>query len=331
MLLTVTVPDWAEKIASDLTDMDRDPRPVTPGQVLELELPDDAYFEYGFIGPDGKVRPDPHAPGRAKSVWYGEVSFVTGPAYRRHELHDPPAELATGRSDRLRLESRALGQVRRVTVYTPSAVADDEATPLAVVQDGVAFQRLGALHLVLEALLRRGEVRPARLAFVEPVDRMTEYAFCEPYLRFVEEELVPELAARYPLTPRRVWVGASMGALASATLALRRAEREPESARDDAVLALSGAFLGTPEEFDPYRSRRSWLAERLRDPGARLPGAWHVHVGTFEWLRDVNREVAAALADRADVRSAFTEANAGHNWPNWKDALPGALRTVLHP
>src|SRR5690606_39634299 len=105
-----------------------------------------------------------------------------------------------------------------------------------------------------------------------------------------EGELVPEPAARSPLAPRRVWVGASMGALASATLALRRAEREPESARDDAVLALSGAFLGTPEEFDPYCSRRSWLAERLRAPGARLPGAWPDHVAPSHWLRHGNRE-----------------------------------------
>ena len=329
MLLRLTAPDWAEKLVSDLTDMDRDPRRVSPGEVVEHERPDDVYFEYGFVGADGAVRPDPANEKRAKSVWYGEVSYVTGPDHRPDELADPPAELATGASDRLRVASGALGQTRRVTVYTPAQVAPDEPTPLAVVQDGVAFQRLGALHVVLEALLRRGEVEPVRLAFVEPVDRMVEYAFHEPYLRFVEEELEAELARRYPLAPRRVWVGASLGALASATLALRRFAREPEAARDDAVLALSGAFLGTPERFDAYRSPDSWLVDRLRDPATPLTGTWHVHVGTLEWLHDVNRDAAAALAGRAGVRCAYTESSAGHNWPNWKDALPGALRTVL--
>lgn len=329
MVLRVTVPSWARQLASDLTDMARAPRPVTPGETLELELPDDVYFEYGFIGEDGAVRPDPAGRCRAPSVWYGEVSCVTGPSYRRHELADPPADLGGGTEERLRIESRALGQTRRVAVYTPARVAADEATPLAVVQDGVAFKRVGALHLVLEALLRRGEVRPARLAFVEPVDRMVEYAFSEAYQRFVEEELEPELAARYPLTPERVWVGASLGALASATLALRRAAREPDAARGDAVLSLSGAFLGTPESFDPYRARESWLVERLRDPGTPLPRTWHLHVGTLEWLHGVNREAAAALAEREGVRCAYTESSAGHNWPNWKDALPAALRTVL--
>ncbi len=329
MVLRVTVPAWAEKLASDLTDMDRDPTPVTPGEVVELELPDDVYFEYGFIGADGALRPDPDAVCRAPSVWYGEVSCAVGPAYRRSELADPPADLAGGSEERLRIDSRALGQTRRVAVYTPSSVAADEPTPLAVVQDGVAFKRVGGLHLVLEALLRRGEVRPVRLAFVEPVDRLAEYAFSEGYQSFVEEELEPELVRRYPLTGQRVWVGASLGALASATLALRRAARDPDAARADAVLSLSGAFLGAPGSFDPYRSRESWLVERLADPGTPLPGTWHLHVGTLEWLHEVNRRAAAALASRAGVRSVLTESSAGHNWPNWKDALPGALRTVL--
>ena len=330
MLLRVKAPEWAQGLASDLTDMDRAPRPVAPGEVVEHDLPDDVYFEYAFIDAEGKLRPDPAAPGRAKSVWYGEVSCVTGPAYRADELADPPADLATGRSDRLRLASAALGQERRVTVYTPSTVADDEPTPLAVVQDGVAFQRVGGLHLVLEALLRRGEAQPARLAFIEPVDRLKEYAFSEPYARFVEEELQPELESRFPLSARRLWVGASLGALASATLALRRAECDPAAAAGDAVLALSGAFLGTPEEFDPYRSRSSWLVERLRDRSVPVAGAWCLHVGTLEWLHEVGREAAAALRDRG-VDVLYTESSAGHNWRNWKDALPGALRWVLAP
>jgi hypothetical protein len=66
MVLRVTVPSWARQLASDLTDMARAPRPVTPGETLELELPDDVYFEYGFIGEDGAVRPDPAGRCRAR-------------------------------------------------------------------------------------------------------------------------------------------------------------------------------------------------------------------------------------------------------------------------
>lgn len=330
MQVRLEAPPWAEKLVSDLTDMDRDPRPVSAGEVVEHELPDDAYFEYGFVGADGKVRPDPQNEQRAKSVWYGEVSYLTGPEYEPDELAQPPADLARGEVDRLRLESALMaGQTRRVTVYTPADLERGAATPLAVVQDGVAMMRIGSLHLLLEALVERGEVAPLRLAFIEPIDRMTEYAFDESYLRFVAEELEPELTRRYDLTPRRIWIGASLGALASAQLALRRAAREPEDASEDAVLALSGAFLGTPESFDAYRSSESWLLERLRDASTPVPPVWHLHVGTLEWLHDVNRLAYEALAARANVKVTYSESAAGHNWPNWKNALPDAMRKVL--
>lgn len=330
MKVALKAPPWAQKLISDLTDMDRDPRPVTPGEVVEYELPDDAYFEYGFIDTDGKVRPDPANERRAKSVWYGEVSYLTGPDHDPDELAQPPEELARGDVDRLRIESALMaGQTRRVTVYTPAGVGKDTPTPLAIVQDGVAMMRIGSLHLLLEALIERGDVVPARLAFIEPIDRMSEYAFDESYLRFVEEELEDELGGRYDLTARRVWIGASLGALASAQLALRRAEREPELASGDAVLALSGAFLGTPDSFDAYRSTKSWLLERIRDGSTPLPATWHLHVGTLEWLHDVNRLVHEALAARRNVNATYSESAAGHNWPNWQNALPDAMRRVL--
>ncbi len=330
MHIEIVAPEWAEKLVSDLTDMDRDPRQVEPGERVRYELPDDAYFEYAFVDGAGKVRPDPANEQRAKSVWYGEVSYVTGPDYEPDELAEPPAELAEGTTDRLKLESSSLhGQTRRVAVYTPSGVDPDTETALAVVQDGVAMMRLGGLHLMLEALLARGDVEPVRLAFLEPVDRLSEYAFNDQYMSFVEDEVEAELADRYPLSRRRLWVGASLGALASASLGLRRAEREPEAAADDAVLTLSGAFLGTPDDFHAYRSDESWLVDRLGDGGAPVPGNWHLHVGTLEWLHDVNTEARQRLQARGDARVSFTQSHAGHNWPNWKNALPDALRAVL--
>src|SRR5690606_39265413 len=147
----------ATSLASDLTDMDRAPREVSPGETLEHELPDDAYLEYAFIDEGGELRPDPESERRASSVWYGEVSYAKGPEYRPGELADPPEDAAAGQTDRLKLEPvSGGGDPWRVSVYTPADASGE--LPLVIVQDGVAFYRIGKAHAVAEALRAAGDV-----------------------------------------------------------------------------------------------------------------------------------------------------------------------------
>lgn len=325
MRLDIVVPHWAERLASDLTDMDRAPVAVEPGEVVSYDLPDDVYFEYAFGDGNGKLLPDPTAPERAMTIWYGEVSAVRGPEYKQAELAEPPAGLDLGTTDRLRLGSPAMGgQTRRVSVYTPAG-APDGPLPLVVVQDGVAAYRTGRVHQVAQALLDRGDVRPARFAFLEPVDRLSEYAFDETYQDFMHDELLPHLQERYPLADEVVWLGFSLGGLASARAALRATERGEGR---HTVAAFSGAFKGVPADPDPYRAPRSWLADAIEDASVPLPDDWYLEVGTLEWLLDVNRRVATALDERG-TNVELRERSAGHNWTNWRNGLGDALRFAL--
>ena len=100
---------------------------------------------------------------------------------------------------------------------------------------------------MLEALLAAGEVRPAHIAFVEPLDRTAEYGFEPNYRSFVSEELLPFLAARHALSEERILWGASLGGLFSLTFVLHH----PELA--DTVVTQSVALLETPESKDFYR------------------------------------------------------------------------------
>jgi enterochelin esterase family protein len=216
------------------------------------------------------------------------------------------------------------GQTRRVSVYTPSG-APEGPLPLVVVQDGVAAYRTGKVHLVAQALVDRGEVRPARFAFLEPVDRLVEYAFDDTYQDFMHDELMPHLHDAYALNADVVWLGFSLGGLASARAGLRATARQQGRST---VVAFSGAFKGVPDQPDPYRSERSWLLEVLHDHSVALPEDWYLEVGTLEWLLDVNRQAAQALAGRG-VNVVLRERSAGHNWTSWRNGIPDALRFAL--
>jgi enterochelin esterase-like enzyme len=322
MQAEIDIPSWATHIISDFTDMDRSPHPVDAGKVssFRLTLPDDVYFEYAFIDGEGGARADPANPERGRNPWFPEVSALIGPRYRASPYAELPPDNAAGRLDRHRVESEDLDGMRRLTVYTPVG-HEHEPLPLVLVHDGPAFLRIANLPGVLEALLSEGRIVPARLALVEPADRTGEYGFSEPYREFTLAELLPFIDRSYPGTGERVAMGASLGGLMSATLALLHPDEFT------AVASLSGAFKGSPGDRDFYRSEESWVLERIRAQSG-LRQRWYTDVGTIEWLTGVNREVGKALADRG-IEHEYVERNAGHNWVNWRNGLAGALSFAL--
>lgn len=321
MKLSLELPDWATQIASDLTDMTRNPHSVDAQKVsrFSLTLPDDVYFEYAFIDRQGTMRADPNRRERADTPWYKEVSAVYGPTYRPDPYAAPNAR-PTGDTKRLRLESRHLSQTRRVSLYTPKGY-EAEPLPVIYVQDGVALQRYAKLHLVLENLLKDNLVRPAHLAFIEPLDRTLEYGFNGAYRKFVLEEVLPEVEGAVSATGERIALGASLGGLVSVLLALDA----PELFRT--VVTFSGAFVGTPDEKDFYSSDASWVVDEL-NTRERLPLRFYTEVGTLEWLTTVNRELTGVLDDKG-YEHVYAERNAGHNWTSWKNGFQGALRFAL--
>jgi enterochelin esterase-like enzyme len=322
MQAEIDIPGWATQIISDFTDMERSPHPVDARKVssFRLTLPDDVYFEYAFLDRDGTVRADPANPQRGRNPWFPEVSALIGPHYRASPYADLPPDTASGRLDRHRLESEALAGMRRLTVYSPSG-HENEALPLVLVHDGPAFLRIANLPGVLQALLAEGRITPARLAFVEPADRTGEYGFSRTYREFTLGELLPFIDRTYPGTGERILMGASLGGLASATLALLHPDEFA------AVATLSGAFKGSPDGRDFYRSEASWVLERIRTQPV-LRQRWYTDVGTIEWLTDVNREVDRALTE-AGIEHEYAERNAGHNWVNWRNGLAAALSFAL--
>ena len=322
MNVRIEIPDWARQLASDHTDMDRAPRPVDSSKVssFRLDLPDDVYYEYGFFDGEGKLRSDPENPERAHNPWYPDLSAIHGPDYTPSPYAELHGEQVRGSMERHRVDSKLLGSVRRLSVYTPPGHDRSSELPTLLAFDGIAFQRIAGLPQVLEALLDEEKVQPARLVFIEPVDRTAEYGFGEEYLQHVLHELLPYLEGEYRLGELQL-TGASLGALMSTRLLVSAPERF------SGIATFSGAFLGTPDDRDFYGSGDSWLLETLSSldaPAAR----WHLYTGTIEWLHGVNRDLKGILEEKG-YEFAFQERNAGHNWVNWRNGLAQALGFLL--
>ncbi len=316
--MTIQIPAWAKFIFSDFTDMERSPQPVIQSH-LSFSLPDDAYFEYGFIDDDGVMKPDPENLVKADNPWHPNSSAILAPGYKP-DIYASPSIKAEGRVLRPRIESKHLEQTRRMIVYTPKNY-EGQTLPAVYVQDGVAYYRIAKLAEVLEHLLQENLIRPTHLVFIEPIDRLIDYGFNANYRAFITDELVPLVDKELQTTSERTVMGASLGGLASATLALEHPDLF------QTVIAQSGAFLGSPEEPDFYRGKTSWVLETLQQR-ERLQLRWYTETGTIEWLTDINKKVHDVLVKKG-YDCTYGERNAGHNWTNWRNGLRNALKFAL--
>ncbi|MEZ4630868.1 MAG: alpha/beta hydrolase-fold protein [Deinococcales bacterium] len=317
----IAVPAWAKWIISDFSDWDRNPQEVTklaPEGVWEVELPLEAYFEYAFMDEWGQVRADPENQEVAENPWTKEARAIWGPEYRASEA-SWGVEVG-GRLERHRLPSIHLQQNRRLMTYTPLN-HQTQNLPLIILQDGVAYYRFAKIHLTLEKLLAEQKIRPAHLLFLEPLDRSLEYPYFEPYQHFVVEEALPFIQDKLPLTGEKILMGASLGGLVSSLLLWHYPEHF------HSLVSQSGAFLGSPQNKDYYRSQHSWFLERIRQEEKR-DFRCYLEVGQFEWLHNINRDIYKTLQAKG-YDCLYRERPAGHNWVNWRNGFAEALSFAL--
>ena len=320
MIVPLTPPPGATHLVGDPTDWMKAPQPVAEVPP-SLEVPDDAWLELAWLDARGRVLQDPTLPLPAGNPWFPAARAVAGPRYRPDPLLADVDAAPAGRVTRHKIVSTALGQARRVMLWSPAG-HEDAALPLVVAADGVAMRYLSRLDRILATLVARGEARPAHVLFVEPVDRDVEYRYHEPYRAFVLDEALPLAEAHVRCTGERVALGASLGGLVSAWMAWTR----PDVFQT--VVALSGAFLIGPgdDPSDPFHGSE-WLVHQVRNSPPK-PLRWALDCGTFEWLTPVNRRLHGALA-RAGYDVSYGEHASGHSWVTWKNAMPALLRRAL--
>jgi enterochelin esterase family protein len=288
--------------------------------VLELEFPADAYVEYIFIDADQERIFDPFNPhktpngmGKTNQYFYMKAGKPT-PWISAHR------ETPKGLVSRAVLDGGQLlaGGKRSVHFYQP---ATDEPSPLLLVWDGGDYYRRAKLVTMLDEMIAARRIRPVALAMPENGGqaRIMEYACSETTLWFVLASLLPEAQRRLHLldideTPGAFGVlGASMGGL----MALYTGLRLPHIFGN--VLAQSGAY-----ELDGYEFMTSYMIEHGPKPEIKI---W-MDVGQLEGLLDCNRAMRAKLAEHGYLVD-YHEYPAGHNYPAWRNELPGGLESLF--
>ena len=234
------------------------------------------------------------------------------------------------------------GTSRKFWVYVPAQYVPTEPASLMVFQDGHYYldprgEVRGAI--VLDNLIHRGDIPVTIGVFVDPgvfeeledpddrKNRNAEYdAFDDRYVNFLLNEIIPEVAKRWPVSedPDRWGIcGGSSGGNCAFTAAWLR----PDAFRR--VICCLSSFVQMPDG-NPYPAL---IAEAPRKPLRILMQAGHRDLGWNEpewnWLAN-NLRVAAALAE-AEYDFRLVLGDGGHSPNHGGVLLPDAMRWMFRP
>ena len=298
---------------------------------LTQEIPVRSRVEYKLEvqrGGKSQLIRDPLNPHLAHDP-FGANSVCQGAEYQAPGWITPDAEARQGRIETVRLLSRNLRGSQEVKVYLPARFRSTRRYPLLVVHDGHDYLHFTALQTVLDNLIHRLEVAPMIVALIQSRARMREYAADPNHARFVAEELLPSLEARYPLEKgpaSRGLMGASFGAVAS----FATANAYPGTF--GRLLLQSGSFAFTdigPSKRGPAFEPIVEFVNAFREKPQKVADKVFLSCGVYESLIYENRSLVPILQSTGmDVR--YVEAFDGHNWENWRDRLRQGL-SILFP
>ena len=298
--------------------------------VLTLSVEDGGRFEYKIgiaQGGDEHWVLDPLNPARAGDP-FGENSVCRTWGYEFpvwSVLRGAPA----GQIETIVLESPTFAETREERIYLPADYSKDRDHPLIVIHDGDDFDTYASLSVTLDNLIDAGDIPPVVAVLVQTNDRMGEYAKSRRHARYIVNELLPAITARYRISADatdRVLLGASLGAVA----ALATAFRFPGVF--GGLILNSGSFIlddkTLQQRHHPVFHQTARLVKALRRappmPGIRA----FISTGELEGLAGENRALASFLEDHG-VDVLFKSTWDGHHWHNWRDQLRDGLMWVL--
>jgi len=331
--------------------------PDTDIWYLSLRLPSDLRATYQFFPEERSASaqgrddtaldtylPDPLNPNIF--AFYTEDEDPTGVKFARSVLELPDASpqpwitpqegVAKGKVHLHSMESKILGNERRVWVYSPAKYTAELGRPLSlmILFDGWAYAKLMPTFTILDNLIADQIVPPTVVVMLDSLDaetRLKELVFHPPFNQFLVSELMPWIYMQYAVTTdpaKTVIGGSSAGGVAAAYAALEH----PQTFGN--VLSQSGAFSLSPSWETDY----GWLARQyaLRE---QLSLKFHLDIGTLEEnsyreLRgrpstlEGNRNMRDVLIEKG-YPVHYVEFSGGHDYVSWQGTLGEGIQALL--
>jgi enterochelin esterase family protein len=297
---------------------------------LVLELPDGSRVEYQIEIRRGEHYERFNDPlnGRLSHSPMGSSSVCFGPGYETPDWVLPDPEARPGELREMAVRSRSLARDAHVTLYLPARFRTTASYPLLVVHDGGDFLQYSSMKTVLDNLIHRLDVADVVVAFIDPGERLEEYANSAAHSRFLTDELLPELEVSLPLVGQRAGrclLGSSFGGVAS----LAAAYRSPETY--GSLVLMSGSFvftdIGTDHGGGPVFDPVVKFVNRYRAKPRRVADRVFMTCGVYEPLIVPNRSMVHVF-EGTGMQVRYTEARDGHSWENWRDRMRDALSWV---
>ena len=234
-----------------------------------------------------------------------------------------PGAVAGEVSDNFRISSEHMGYDIQYRVYTPKGIVEGDSYPVLFVTDGELYLTRMDLPSVADELITSGAIRKAFIVFVDssnPDDpresrRNTEFMCNADYLEFYNEELLPSLYARYPISQDRNdtnILGLSFGGLNSACFGVMNSQ------------VFSGIGMHSPANADFVRE-----VSRLYQQNETEPLRFFISSGTRNDNLASTRRLRDVLEKKGYEITYIENRGARHNLDNWRALLDDALLALL--
>jgi predicted alpha/beta superfamily hydrolase len=202
------------------------------------------------------------------------VSGTTGPFAAAAQAAPGAAPGRVLAHESFAIESRLLGEARRINVYTPPGYGEgrDRRFPVLYMPDGGVGEDFPHVIADVDALIRAGEMRPVIVAGIENTERRRDMTGpttvdddrkiaprvggSAAFRAFIRDELMPAIAARYRVSGEKGIVGESLaGLFVLETLFL-------EPGLFDTYIAISPSLWWNGQAL--VRGASAWLAAHPR-------------------------------------------------------------------